>query len=147
MRRVALALLGVLAMAAPAAAHPAPFSYVDIALGDGAVDVTVVAHVFDLAHDLEMDDPEDLLDSGVLARRASALSSLLASRFEIATDGHVRTCASAGAPSAAPDQQSVRLRFSCATEGAAGVVRVRTVMFPYDPKHQTFLNVYDAGAL
>jgi hydrogenase/urease accessory protein HupE len=26
-------------------------------------------------------------------------------------------------------------------------VRVRSALFPYDPKHQTFLNVYDHGAL
>ena len=150
MRAVALVILGTLAvaaLAAPVAAHPAPFSYVDVALGDRAVDVTVVAHVFDLAHDLEMDDPEDLLDAGVIAKRTAALSALLSSRFEIAADGRIRSCVAAGAPSTAPDQQSVRLRFSCATDGAAGIVRVRTVMFPYDPRHQTFLNVYDGGAL
>jgi hydrogenase/urease accessory protein HupE len=137
----------VLATAAPAAAHPAPFSYVDVSLGDRSVDVTVVAHVFDLAHDLEMDDPEDLLDAGVVAKRADALTALLSPRFEIAADGRALSCRPSDAPSAAPDQQSVRLRFSCAADGAAGVVRVRTVMFPYDPKHQTFLNLYEQGAL
>jgi hydrogenase/urease accessory protein HupE len=147
MRRLALAVLGALAAASPAAAHPAPFSYVDVALREDAVDVAVVAHVYDLAHDLEMDDPEDLLDSAVIANRTDALSALLAPRFEIAADGRALYCKPSGAPSAAPDQQSVRLRFACASDGAAGVVRVRTVMFPYDPKHQTFLNVYEQGAL
>ena len=72
MRRAALVILGTLAVASPAAAHPAPFSYVDVLLGERSVDVSVVAHVFDLAHDLEIDDPEDLLDSGVVAKRAEA---------------------------------------------------------------------------
>jgi len=147
MRRLALAVLGALAMASPATAHPAPFSYVDVMVGDRSLDVTVVAHVFDLAHDLELDDPEDLLDAGVLAKRADALSALLSPRFEISADGRVLACRPSAAPSAAPDQQSVRLRYACASDGAAGLVRVRTVMFPYDPKHQTFLNVYDRGAL
>jgi hydrogenase/urease accessory protein HupE len=147
MRRVALVILGTLAMAAPAGAHPAPFSYVDVSLGAEAVDVTVVAHVYDLAHDLEMDDPDDLLDSGVVDKRAAALGALLSSRFEVSADGAVLSCPSSGAPSAAPDQQSVRLRFSCATANPPGIVRVRALLFPYDPKHQTFLNVYDHGAL
>jgi hydrogenase/urease accessory protein HupE len=147
MRRAALVILGTLAVAAPAAAHPAPFSYVDVLLGERSVDVTVVAHVFDLAHDLEIDDPEDLLDPTVLAKRSGAVAALLTPRFEVAADGHVLSCRSSEAPSPSPDQQSVRLRFSCAPSGAAGVVRVRAMLFPYDPKHQTFLNVYDQGAL
>jgi hydrogenase/urease accessory protein HupE len=111
------------------------------------VEVAVVAHVYDLAHDLEMDDPEDLLDSGVVARRAEALSALLASRFEISADGGVLSCRASAAPSIAPEQQAVRLPFSCPTARPAGVVRVRAALFPYDPKHHTFLNVYDHGAL
>ena len=147
MRRAFLVILGTLAFASPVAAHPAPFSYVDVALGEKSVDVAVVAHVYDLAHELEMDDPEDLLDSGVLARRAEALGALLSSRFEVSADGGVLSCRMSAAPTAAPDQQSVRLRFSCPTAHPAGVVRVRAALFPYDPKHQTFLNVYDQGAL
>jgi hydrogenase/urease accessory protein HupE len=147
MRRAALVILGTLAVASPAAAHPAPFSYVDVLLGERSLDVTVVAHVFDLAHDLEIDDPEDLLDPTVLAKRSDALAALLTPRFEVASDGRVVSCRSSEPPSPSPDQQSVRLRFSCAPSGAPGVVRVRMVMFPYDPKHQTFLNVYEQGAL
>jgi hydrogenase/urease accessory protein HupE len=147
MRLLAPAVLGALAIAAPVAAHPAPFSYADVSVGERNVDVAVVAHVYDLAHDLEMDDPEDLLDSAVLARRAEALGALLSSRFEISTDGGVLPCRTSAAPSPAPDQQSVRLRFSCPIARPPGVLRVRAALFSYDPKHQTFLNVYDHGAL
>ena len=147
MRRLALAVLGTLAMASPAAAHPAPFSYVDVALREGAVDVTVVAHVFDFAHDLGIASPEVLLDPAEVAARGDVLALLLTPRFEIGVDGRTLSCRPSDAASAAPDQQAVRLRFACASDGAAGVVRVRTVMFPYDPKHQTFLNVYEQGGL
>ena len=145
---LALVILGTLAVAAPAAAHPAPFSYVDVYLGEQAVDVTVVAHVYDLAHDLEMDDPEDLLDSGVVAKRAEALAALLSSRFEIAADGARPLLPDVGrtfrlsGPAVGPRSGS-----PAPIARAAGVVRVRAVLFPYDPKHQTFLNVYDQGAL
>ena len=38
----------VSAFAAPASAHPAPFSYLDVGLTDGALNVTLVAHSFDI---------------------------------------------------------------------------------------------------
>ncbi len=147
MRRVALAILGALAMAAPAAAHPAPFSYLDVSLGEQAVEVTVVAHAFDVAHDLGIDSPDLLLDPALAAVRGDDLVALLLSRFQVAVDGRALSCRASNAPSAAPDQQAVRLRFSCASAGPAGVVRVSTAMFPYDPRHQTFVNVYEHGAL
>jgi hydrogenase/urease accessory protein HupE len=147
MRRPALAILGALAMASPAAAHPAPFSYLDVSLGERSVDVAVVAHVFDLAHDLGLESPGLLLDPALVAARGDELFALLVPRFQVAMDGRALPCPSSGAPEAAPDQQSVRLRFSCAPAATAGVVRVRTALFPYDPKHQTFLNVYEHGAL
>ena len=147
MRRPALAILGALAWASPAAAHPAPFSYVDLVVGEQAIDVTVVAHVFDLAHDLGIDPPDRLLDPALVAARREALARLILPRLQIAVDGRALSCRSSDAPQAAPDRQSVRVPCSCASEGAAGVVRVAAAMFPYDPKHQTFLNVYEGGTL
>ena len=146
LRSLALAILGALAMAAPTAAHPAPFSYLDVSLSERSVDVTVAAHVFDLAHDLGI-DPELLFDPAEVARRRDDLVALVAPRFQIAVDGRALNCRSSGAPSATPDQESVRLPFACPTGGAAGVVRVRAAMFVYDPSHQTFLNLYEHGAL
>jgi hydrogenase/urease accessory protein HupE len=147
MRRLALAVLGALAAASPAAAHPAPFSYVDVVLREEAVDVTVVAHVFDLAHDLGIASPEILLDPAEVAARRDLLAALLTPRFEIAADGRTLSCRSSGAPSASPDRQSVRVPFSCAAPGKPGLVRVRAAMFVYDPSHQTFLNVYAQGTV
>jgi hypothetical protein len=63
--RLPAALLGVLVVAGPAAAHPAPFSYVDLRLGGPGIDLSLVAHVFDLGHDLHVEPPERLLDRSV----------------------------------------------------------------------------------
>ena len=41
------------------------------------------------------------------------------------------------------DRQSLRLRLQLNAASAPGVVAVDAVLFPYDPNHQTFLNVYD----
>ncbi|PYQ49224.1 MAG: hypothetical protein DMF78_18880 [Acidobacteria bacterium] len=147
MRRLALAILGALAVASPAAAHPAPFSYVDMSLRAQAVDLTVVAHVFDLAHDLGLESPYLLLDPTGLAARRGDVVTMLLPRFQLAADDRALTCRSAAAPEVVAERGSVRVRFSCAMDGAAGLVRVRAALFPYDPAHQTFLNVYEDGAL
>jgi hydrogenase/urease accessory protein HupE len=158
MRRLSLAVVVfVLGTAVvPASAHPAPFSYIDVSLGTGAIDVTVVAHVFDLAHDLGIDPPERLLDPDFVRGRAGELAALLQPRFQIDADGGATVCRpvqSSQSVEIVTARQSVKLRFSCAAMGAAtassaaGTLAVRAVMFPYDPAHQTFVNIYEDGSL
>jgi hydrogenase/urease accessory protein HupE len=45
------------------------------------------------------------------------------------------------------ERQSIRLRLHSSLDGSPGTVRVAAVMFPYDPNHQTFLNIYEGDAL
>ena len=54
MKRLAFAALvaSLLVRATPAAAHPVPFSYLDVHVRSGAVEISLVAHIFDVAHDL-----------------------------------------------------------------------------------------------
>jgi hydrogenase/urease accessory protein HupE len=147
MPRLGLAILIALATASIAPAHPAPFSYLDVELGERAVEVTLVAHAFDVAHELALESPEDVLDPALLARRRDDLIARLASRFRLAADDRVLSCRSSAAPEGLPDRSAVRLRFSCDTDSPAGVLRLRAALFPYDPAHQTFLNVYERGTL
>jgi len=147
MRRLILALLIVLAPAARASAHPAPFSYLDVELGERTVEVTLVAHAFDVAHELALESPEEALDPALLAKRRDDLAAGLASRFRLAADDRVLSCRSSAAPEALPDRSAIRLHFSCDTDSPVGVLRVRAALFPYDPAHQTFLNVYERGTL
>jgi hydrogenase/urease accessory protein HupE len=135
--------------AAPAWAHPAPFSYLDLHLtgpGSSRLDGTLVVHVFDLAHDLQIDAPDRMLDAAAVQTRLSALQAMLGARFRIGADDETLTPAWTGWELAA-DRQSVRLRFSCALSRAPGVLRLSARMFPYDPDHQTFVNVYEGTAL
>ena len=75
-RRAPRLLLFVFAAAClwapPAAAHPVPFSYVDLRLQPGAIEGTVVAHIFDLAHDLNVAPAERLLDPAVASQQSAA---------------------------------------------------------------------------
>jgi hydrogenase/urease accessory protein HupE len=143
----ALALLGVATPSTPAAAHPVPFSYVDVRIGPAALDVTIVAHVYDVAHDLGVEPVERLLEPSVLASRADAITTLLRSRFELLGDGQPLRAGVWSAPEALPERQSIQVRARFDAGRPFGMVKVNATLFPYDPQHQTFLNVYEKGVI
>ena len=49
------AIAWLFTIAAPAMAHPVPFSYVDVRIVAGEIELTVVAHIYDVAHELGID--------------------------------------------------------------------------------------------
>ncbi len=68
-------------------------------------------------------------------------------RLGLVADGHALSCRPSATPEALLDRSALRLRLACDWYGPAGVLQVRAALFPYDPAHQTFLNVYERGAL
>jgi hydrogenase/urease accessory protein HupE len=139
-------LIFVLALiaAAPAAAHPAPFSYLDVRLGPAGIDGTLVVHAIDIAHDLGITEPDRLLDPALLAPREEAIAALLSPRLHLRGDG--RLPVEWTSMVAVPADATVKLSFR--VPGAhPGALSVDTDLFPYDPNHQTFVNVYESGAL
>ena len=144
MKRLAfLAVAATLGLASPAAAHPVPFTYLDVRVQAAALDITLVAHVFDLGHDLKVEPPERLLDAGVLSSQADAITTLVKSRLQLTANGATLSDGEWSAPEALPDRQSILLRARFSTTAVPGMVGVTTVMFPYDPAHQTFVNFYE----
>jgi hydrogenase/urease accessory protein HupE len=141
-----LALAAALLLPRAASAHPVPFSYVDLRVQPGAIEGTLVAHVFDLAHDLNIDPPERLLDANLVAERAGSIIELLAPRLMLSADGRPLRAEWSRAE-ALTDRQSIRLHLRCAVDRSPGTVTVAAVMFPYDPNHETFLNIYEGEAL
>ena len=85
-----------------------------------------------------------MLDSGTLSTQASAIAALLNQRLRIAVDGTPLGQAEWSVPEPIPDRQSLRLRTRYVLEDTPGVITVSAYMFPYDPVHQTFVNVYEA---
>ncbi len=138
--------VAALAMSRTALAHPVPFSYVDLRLQSGAIEGTLVAHVFDVAHDLNVDPPDRLLDSTFTGDRATAIIELLSPRLMVSADGRPLR-AEWSQVEAVPDRQSIRVHLRFAAARPPGTVSIATVMFPYDPNHQTFLNIYEGEAL
>jgi hydrogenase/urease accessory protein HupE len=122
--------------------HPTPFSYLDLRLQRGSLDGVLVAHIFDLGHDLNIEPAERLLDPAFAAQQSRAIADLLAPRFSILADGRALT-PQWSPVEVVPDRQGIRLRFTARLDAPPGIIALNALLFPYDPQHQTFLNVYD----
>src|SRR5262245_14036714 len=144
--RFTVALAAAICAPRTVLAHPVPFSYLDVRLQGTTIEGSLVAHIFDVAHELNIDPPERLLDPAVASQQARAIADLIGRRLTITADGR------RGAPQWADAEvgagrQSIPMPFSGRLDSAPGVVAVEALLFPYDPNHQTFLNVYEGQAL
>jgi len=142
------AVLVCLWQAAPARAHPVPFSYLDLRVQPNLLDLSLVVHVFDAGHDLQVSPAERLLDPDTLRRYTPALEAMLTPRFAISNQGMAMAPAWQSVE-ALPDRQSLRLHATYVLQPheEAGTIRVWVRLFAYDPQHQTFLNIYEGEGL
>ncbi|MBI4886743.1 MAG: HupE/UreJ family protein [Acidobacteria bacterium] len=148
MNRRSAALAVALAVMLPgvraAWAHPAPFSFVDLVVGDEAVEGTLVLHVLDVAHELGIESADRLLLPDEAARLRDRVVALLEPRLGIRAGAAQTIDWSDMQP--VVERHAVRLRFRI--RGARpGALRLHTRLFPYDPVHQTFVNIYEGGTL
>jgi hypothetical protein len=141
-----ICLLMILALARPAGAHPVPYSYLNIEVRANAVDVSLVAHIYDLAHDLNIAPMERLLDAAVISQQQPFMVQLLEPRLTIQIDGR-KPIPQWLVPEILADRNSLKMHLVYPVTAKPGTVTVDTVMFPYDSTHQTFVNVYEADAL
>ena len=144
-RLMTLVVAGWLLSAVTAAAHPAPFSYLDLHLDADGVTGTLVVHDLDAAHDLGVANADSLLDPPTAAWYRDALVALLGPRLGLVLDGGPATI-TWGAIDVVPDRQSLRLSFTVSAD-RPGQVAIHAYVFPYDPIHQTFINIYEDSAL
>ena len=141
-------LLACLALFAssPAQAHPAPLSYLDLRYEDerGLIG-TLTVHEFDLMHELGLEDPAQLRDPHVLLHlMEERVGPLLAQRMQLESSAPLRIHWEYAEPLA--EQDAVRLWFR-AEGDLGGKLTYQGDLFPYDQAHQTFVNVYEDGAL
>jgi hydrogenase/urease accessory protein HupE len=144
---VAAVLIAAVAIpAARVSAHPVPFSYLDLRLQPALLEGTLVVHILDVAHDLQIDPADRLLDPLFAAQSFDRLTRLIDSRLQVALEG-------AAMPiewtrlEVAGERQSLRLHLRVAIADRVGSLRVSGALFPYDANHRTFLNVYEDEAL
>ena len=140
-----LALLVAFLASAPAHAHPAPFSYLDVRYEGERLTGTLTIHDIDAAHELQLDDPTVLKDAHFLIHQLGVLDVILAKRMELAGEaGPIELKWTYIEP--LPGQDAMRLWFE-ATGPPGGKLTYAGDLFPYDPQHQTFVNVYEDGDL
>jgi len=146
LQRVALSFLILGYLAPPVHAHPIPFSYLDLRLNDGQIEGTLVAHIEDLAHDLNVDPPRALLDAKVVESKKQAIAELILARLGLLADGR-RVEWEVMRVEPLPDRQAVSFELRFDTHVKPSALRIQCALFPYDPQHQTFLNVYEEDRL
>jgi HupE / UreJ protein len=134
------------ASAARLLAHPAPFSYLDAHVTAGGLTGRLVLHDLDLAHELRIDPPSQLANPAFVQQQAEAIATLLGPRLTFFTDGRaIPWTLTAVAP--VDGQDSVEVLWHAPAQGTTGRLTIGAHLFPYDPVHQTFINVYEGGAL
>ena len=126
--------------------HPVPFSYLDIRLQDQSVDVFMTVHIYDLAHDLQIEPMERLLNAGYVMEHERAIRDLLGPRLRLLAEGHELQPEWLQSE-IIEDRQSVRFHLRYPTAAAPGMISLSALMFPYDTNHQTFVNVYESDTL
>jgi hydrogenase/urease accessory protein HupE len=144
LRRSLFAVCVVLAAAFPAAAHPAPFSYLDIAFRNGQIEGSLTVHIIDIAHDAGVTPPEQLLDRNFLGPRRHQIADMIAPRLMLRTDHRLKL--EWTDVIAVPDEQALRLTYRVPRE-QPGALTIDADLFPYDPNHQTFVNIYEGDQL
>jgi hydrogenase/urease accessory protein HupE len=134
----------LVAAAGTAAAHPAPFSYLDIVFRNGAIEGTLVFHIIDAAHDLGIAPPERLLEDTLVQREKDRITALITPRMQLSTN-QTLTPEWLGLE-VMYEERALRLRYRIPTP-QPGALTVDTNLFPYDPLHQTFINIYEEADL
>ena len=140
----ALVLCHALFAPAPAWAHPAPFSYLDVVFKDGGIEGTLVIHVIDAAHDLGIMPFERLMENQVAEANRQKIADLLTPRLMLRTDR--RLTIQWTTLEVLREDMALRLKYRIDAE-PSGSTTIDTNLFPYDPLHQTFVNIYEEGSL
>jgi hypothetical protein len=143
MTRLFAALVVCLA-ATRAEAHPAPFSYLDLGFTDQAIEGSLVVHMIDIAHDLEIAPVDRLLDDAFVQSLRSRIFGLVTPRMRL-TAGRALMPEWQGIDVLREDT-ALRLRYRIVMP-QPGSLTIDTDLFPYDPIHQTFVNIYERGEL
>ena len=136
----------ILLLPARTLAHPAPFSYLDIHVEPGTLSGRLALHDIDVAHELGLPDPARLSEPVVIDAHLDAIVTLMTTRVAIETDGRPVTWTIDGVQPV-PGQDAIVITWHCVIGRATGHLAVAARLFPYDPNHQTFLTVYEQGAV
>jgi hydrogenase/urease accessory protein HupE len=138
--------LALLAFSGPAHGHAVPFSYLDLRFVEDGIDATLVTHSEDISYELAWVTPEELLNQEVAQEWSRAIAELVRSRLLLKSGGEYLRF-DFGDIEALPERKALQFRLKFHWQKFPGALGVHCLLFPYDPKHQTFVNVYEQGQL
>jgi hypothetical protein len=127
-------------------AHDAPTSFIDLRVSPKGIDASVTASNTDLAHELPSVEPDMLLQTAVIEVQREALAAAVQSRLQIVVAGKSQRAELRKVVSL-PEQRDLRLDFHYSWSAMPSSFAVQCRLFPYDPRHRTFLNIYQNGQL
>ena len=143
MRTFLAAAVLALAVTQPLSAHPAPFSYLDIVFRNGGIEGSLVVHVIDVAHYLGV-EPAALLNPETVTQQSRPIGDLLRPRLTLRSSRPLSPTWTE--VEALPNDQAIRLRYRIPDQ-QPGALTIDSNLFPYDPNHQTFVNIYEDNTI
>jgi hydrogenase/urease accessory protein HupE len=139
-------LLVLLMWGCAAQAHPLPLSYVDLRLERNGLEASVEAPAVDVAHELPRLSVTALLTPDTLQAHQQEIAALLTSHLTLSAAGKTLSASVEGIEPI-PDQKDVRLRLRYVWSEPPTSLHIQCRLFPYDPAHRTYLDVYEGQAL
>lgn len=141
---VAVAL--AVALVPHASAHEQPYTFLDLQLAPGRISGSLTAHVFDLAHEIGVATPDTLLDPAVASMRADTMRAVLGRGLILVADGDTLRPRWTGVE-IDRERNGLTFRFEIEWAVLPAALEIETHFFPYDPGHETYVNVSENGAL
>jgi hydrogenase/urease accessory protein HupE len=127
-------------------AHPAPFSYLDVHVDATGLAGRLVIHAADAAYELKLDSPASLAEAAVVDRHRETLARILTGRLRFFVDGR-DTPWTVESMRPVAGQDAIEIVWKTNVTAAPGKLTISTLLFPYDPNHQTFINIYEGPDL
>ncbi|MFZ4794503.1 MAG: HupE/UreJ family protein [Blastocatellia bacterium] len=141
---LAVILASILGSILPVDAHQVPYSHLDLRSGERLLEVTLVVHAVELAPALGIEPPQ-LLAAIPLALQRDQIRELLRQRLRLSVDGRRLDPSVTELQPVA--EEAVRLDLQYTLTVPAGRIELECRLFPDDPRHQTFVNIFEGATL
>ncbi len=128
------------------AAHPAPFSYLDVRLSQEEWHASLVVHVTDLAQEFRIENPATLYDPQVIESRKHEILQLILSRIHGIADGQ-RLQIEVSRVEPLPERHALGIFLQFKPAKRPGHLKIECYLFPSEPEHLTLTGIYDYGEL
>ena len=145
--KIVRSFFAIAALLGSASAHDEPTSFIDLRLTSAGMEISVTGSVTDFAHELPSVEPDSLLKPDTIRIYREDLNRLIASRLRIIADDSSPLALVPGEIIPKSEKRDLHAVMSHSWKSAPPKLRIEGLLFPYDPRHRTFLNVYAGGEI